>query len=142
METTCYERSRSAQSIEGIHYQKERIEELFLEKCVRMLREGGKMGLILPDGILGNEKNRTLRKWLLSQGKILAIIDLPEETFMPYTSVKTSAIIFEKTKTVSKDYHIFMAIADTCGHDRRGKEIPEDDFRLIAQEYKKWKNKN
>ena len=100
----------------------ERIEILFLEKCIQMLKVGGRMGVIIPDGILGNKSSGLIRKWILSKGKILAVISLPAETFMPYTSVKTSALIFEKTISVLTDYRIFMAIADTCGHDRRGEE--------------------
>lgn len=116
----------------------ERVEVLFLEKCIRMLRYGGRMGLVLPDGVLGNEGNSDMRKWILQEGKILAVVDLPVETFMPFTSVKTSVLFFEKTKSLTSDYRIFMAIAETCGHDKRGNTILADDVRQIAKEYDHW----
>lgn len=115
-----------------------RIEILFLQKCVGMLKNGGKMGLILPDGVLGNSESMEVRKWLLTQGKIIAVIDLPIETFLPYTSVKTSVIFFQKTSHCCDNYKIFMAIADTCGHDRRGNRIIADDISHISEEYKNW----
>lgn len=120
----------------------ERVEVLFLEKCVKMLRYGGRMGLVLPDGVLGNEGNSGMRKWLLQEGKILAVVDLPVETFMPFTSVKTSVLFFEKTKVLTSDYRIFMAIAETCGHDKRGNTILTDDVSQIAKEYDHWNTSN
>ena len=39
---------------------------------------------------------------------------------------------------MTADYPIFMAVAETCGHDRRGNEIEEDDIKDIAIEFKKW----
>lgn len=119
-----------------------RIEILFLQKCIRMLKEGGKMGFILPDGVLGNAENMKVREWLLSQGKIIAVIDLPLETFLPYTSVKTSVIFFQKIKVHGDNYKIFMAIADSCGHDRRGYDVDDDDISCIPEEFRKWNKKN
>lgn len=121
-------------------YQKstERIEILFLKKCVKMLKEGGKMGIILLDGVLGNNESEEIRKWLINQGRIMAVIDLPKETFLPYTSVKTSVVVFQKIKQCDRNYRIFMAIADSCGHDKRGNRINDDDVSHISEEYKKW----
>lgn len=118
----------------------ERIEILFLEKCVKMLKEGGRMGIILPDGILGNEESSYIREWLLRQGRVNAVVSLPKETFMPFTSVKTSVLFFEKKQ--SCNYNIFMAIADSCGHDKRGKRIPFDDIKKIAEMYSEWDGKS
>lgn len=78
-----------------------------------------------------------------TQGRILAIIDIPIETFQPNTSTKTSILVFQKLKKedIPVDYDIFMAIAHTCGHDRRGNEIESDDIKRIASIYKEWEKK-
>jgi type I restriction enzyme M protein len=63
---------------------------------------------------------------------------------MPNTSTKTSILIFQKLRKeeIPEDYPIFMAVAETCGHDRRGKALPEDDIKKVADEFKKWAKKH
>ncbi len=114
---------------------------LFIERCLQLLAPGGKLGIVLPDGILGNDKLGYIREYLIKKAKILAIIDIPIETFMPHTSTKTSVIILQKLKEnemLKDDYSIFMAIAETCGHNRRGVLTDEDDILEIPKLYKEW----
>src|SRR5699024_6934179 len=66
---------------------------LFIERCLQLLKPGGKLGIVLPDGILGNDKLGYIREYLLKNAKLMAVIDVPIETFMPHTSTKTSVII-------------------------------------------------
>ena len=122
--------------------QKEAPQILFIERCLQFLKDEGRMAIVLPDGVYGNETLAYIRNWLLTQGRIVAIIDAPLETFLPHTGTKTSIIIFKKTKEVSKDYPIFMAVAEFCGHNRRGKKIEEDDIINVATEFKKWAKEN
>ena len=91
-------------------------------------------------GVFGNDTFGYIRHWLKEQGRILAIIDIHVETFQPNTATKTSILVFQKLPKdeIPKDYDIFMAIASTCGHDRRGNETGSDEIQLIAAEYKKW----
>ena len=113
---------------------------LFIERAVQLLKNTGKMAIVLPDGIYGNNSLQYIRDWLLQKGKILAIIDVPLETFMPNTSTKTTIMIFQKLvkDEIPDNYDVFMAVAETCGHDRRGKETETDDIKNIAKEYKIW----
>jgi len=114
---------------------------LFIERCLQLLKPGGRMAIVLPDGILGNVSDGYIRKFILEKAKILAVVDMPPETFQPSTSTKTSLLFLQKKEEDEKtgNYPIFMAVAEKCGHDRRGKPIPEDDFPKIAKEYKKFK---
>ena len=101
------------------------------------------MGIVLPDGVLGNEKQGYIRKLILKQARLIAVIDLPKETFMPHTPTKTSVLILVKDSGVKdENYPIFMASAITCGHDRRGNELGSDDVALISEEFHKWKTAN
>jgi type I restriction enzyme M protein len=111
---------------------------------LQLLKDGGRMAIVLPDGIYGNESLAYIRQWLLKQGRIVAIIDVPIETFMPNTSTKTSILIFQKLKKkdIPQDYPIFMAVAETCGHDRRGKETKDDDILKVADSFREWSKKN
>lgn len=121
---------------------KEAPQILFIERCIQFLKVNGRMALVLPDGIYGNESLGYIRNWLITQGRIIAIVDVPLETFMPNTSTKTTILFFQKLNAddIPKDYPIFMAVAETCGHDRRGKETLEDDILRVPGEFKSWAN--
>jgi len=123
---------------------KEAPQILFIERCLQLLKDGGRMAIVLPDGIYGNESLGYIRNWLLKQGRIVAVIDVPLETFMPNTSTKTTIMIFQKLSEakIKKDYPVFMAVAETCGHDRRGKELQDDDILKVADGFKTWSKEN
>ena len=114
---------------------------LFIERCIQFLKIGGKIGVVLPDGIYGNDKLGYIRQYIKENLKILAIIDVPKETFQPNTSTKTTILIGEKIEIGSEirdDHKVFMAICETCGHDRRGNLLEEDDIQLVSTEYHKF----
>ena len=120
--------------------EKEAPQILFIERCYQLLKFGGRMAIVLPDGIYGNNLLGYIRKYLLQKGRVLAIIDVPIETFMPNTATKTSILVFQKLmeKDIPDDYPIFMAIAETCGHDRRGNVIEDDDVAKISTSFREW----
>lgn len=123
---------------------KEAPQILFIERCIQLLQFGGRMAIVLPDGIFGNSKLGYIRKFLFKYTRIVAIIDIPVETFMPNTSSKTSILVLQKLKPedIPDDYPIFMASASECGHDRRGNYKEQDDISNIAAEFKKWAKEN
>ncbi len=104
-------------------------EILFIERCMQWLKEGGRMGIVLPDGILGNPDNEYIRYWILEQARVLASIDLPVETFLPQVGVQASLLFLQKktreevNSGLKEDYSIFMAVAEFVDHDRRGNPI-------------------
>jgi type I restriction enzyme M protein len=113
---------------------------LFIERCIQLLKVGGKLGIVLPDGIYGNDKLGYIRQYIKQNMKILAIIDVPKETFQPNTSTKTTIMVAEKIETgseISENHKVFMAICETCGHNRRGDHLDEDDIALVSAAYKK-----
>ena len=72
-------------------------EILFIERALQLLRPGGKMGIVLPNGHFENASLEYLRHYLKKQANILAIIKLPQETFIPYgTGVKASLLFMQK----------------------------------------------
>lgn len=120
--------------------EKEAPQILFIERCLQFLKDGGRMAIILPDGIYGNSQLGYIRKYLLKGTRLVAVIDVPKETFMPNTPTKTSIMVLQKLKAakIPDDYSVFMAIAETCGHDRRGNLREEDDISKIPNEFRKW----
>ena len=110
---------------------------LFIERCLDFLTESGRMAIVLPDGVLGGAKLGYVAHFIKSEAKILALIDLPIETFTSMT--KTHLVILEKKKT-GKDYSnypVFMAIARKVGHDRKGRSILDDDTVTIVRNHAK-----
>ncbi len=104
-------------------------EILFIERCLQWLNDGGRMAIVVPDGILGNPDNEPIRAWILEHARVLASIDLPVEAFLPQVGVQASLLFLQKKSLreinagVDEDYPIFMAIAEYVGHDRRGNSI-------------------
>ncbi len=122
-------------------------QNLFIERCMDFLRPGGRMALVLPDGIFGNDGLGYIRNYIINHGRVLAVVDLPKETFQPHTSTKTTVIIVQKyMNDIDKKNKlpVFMAVCETCGHDRRGNIIEGqvDDISLVAPEFNKWRHNN
>jgi type I restriction enzyme M protein len=110
-------------------------EVLFIESCYDFLKEGGRMAIVLPDGILGNPATLPVREWILEKFKILASIDLAVEAFLPQVGVQASLLFLQKKTELDRqlaldsaeDYKVFMAIAEKLGKDRRGIPIYKRD---------------
>ena len=105
-------------------------EILFVERCTQLLVPGGRMGIVLPDNILGAPGLGYIREWLIKNHRIIASVDLHVDTFQPRDGTQTSVLflqkktheqkyIEEKTGTMA-DYNIFMAMVEKVGHDKRG----------------------
>lgn len=71
-------------------------EQLFVETAMTCLREGGYLGIVLPDGILNNPSLRFLRSWILKRGRVVASIDLPKETFAVSGGVNNPSVLIIK----------------------------------------------
>ena len=96
---------------------------LFLERCIQFLKPGGRLGIVLPESILGNPSYEYIITFLRSRAKILGIVTLPEALFKTSgkggTHPKTCVLFVEKSKP-EKAHQIFMADVKWCGHDSRG----------------------
>lgn len=114
-------------------------EVLFIERCLQLLKPGGRMGIVLPDAILGAPgiEYACIREWLMQKSRIIASIDLHKDAFSPKNHTKTSVLILQKKtdeeirreieKSTIVNYNIFFAIADKIGHNKRGHTIYKQD---------------
>lgn len=115
---------------------------LFIERCLELLKEGGRLGIIAPESMFCNPSHRYIIQYIKSVARIKAIVSLPDELFQPYTHAKTCAVVIEKTPTDHEAGHeIFMGVAKWCGHDSRGLPIPNDDLPCILAKYIEYKEK-
>ena len=93
------------------------------------------MAMVLPSGILGNEREMYLREYITQRGNLFAIVELPFETFSPHVTINTSVLFIQKGKSNFND-DIFISINKYCGHDKKGRFIPQDDISKVADFYK------
>lgn len=72
-------------------------ELLFIERCLRLLKPGGRLGIVLPEGILNNPSLDWLRRWTEGRARLLAVVSLPPETFVSSkASVKASLLFMQR----------------------------------------------
>ena len=111
---------------------------LFVELCVRLLKPTGRMGVVLPEGVYGNKGVGFVWHWLRERGRINALLDCPRTTFLPGTDTKTNVLFFQKGEFGGKTK---VAVALTCGHDRRGRTHRpdgtrhDDDFERLGRSF-------
>lgn len=125
-------------------------EILFIEQSIRWLRPGGRMGIVLPNGILGNPGDEYIRRWILRHCWVLACVEVPVEAFIVEANVGIlTSLLFLKKKTDTemdaeaqghvKEYPIFMAVAEKAGVDRRGnvlnKRNPDGTEKMVTRVY-------
>jgi type I restriction enzyme M protein len=134
---------RWTQSADGVWEQTEKLHErqppqiLFLERCLQLLKPGGRLGIVLPESLFGMPTHGYVVTWLRSRAKVRGIISMPEELFKTSgkggTHAKVCLLLVENTQpSDAQEWPIFMAEAKWCGHDSRGKPTfrPGPDGRL------------
>jgi type I restriction enzyme M protein len=133
-------------------------EILFLEKCVRWLKPGGVLGIVMAKGQLDNREALSIRKWVLDKAQLLAVVNLHEDTFEPFCGSKASVIFLKKReKKLTENYKVYMAISNKIGQTSRGEPIfkrdaegkpvvvnggflIDQDLTAIAEDFKKFQN--
>jgi type I restriction enzyme M protein len=122
-------------------------ELLFLALFLRLLKPGGRAAVIVPDGVLFGSSNahKTLRKILVEEQKLDAVISLPGGVFKPYAGVSTAILVFTKTNSGGTD-HVWFYDVDADGwslDDKRTPLLPDDKLgpsprvALAAEEHPK-----
>lgn len=129
---------------------------LFIERALQFIKPGGRIAIVLPQGVLNNTNMQYVREFLLNKTRLLAVVGLHINTFKPHTGTKTSVLFlqkWEKGEKPPKDYPIFMAVSKKAGkdnsgkyvyrknpdgsiaHDSKSKKILEHDLDQIANEF-------
>jgi type I restriction enzyme M protein len=96
---------------------------VFLERCLQLLKPGGRMGIVLPESILGNPSYEFLMTYLQGEARILGVVTMPESLFKTSgkggTHTKVAVLLLSK-ETSAASNEIFMGDVKWCGHDSRG----------------------
>ncbi len=97
---------------------------LFIERCFHLLKPGGRMGIVLPDGDLSNQTLEYVRQWMIERMLVVGVISLPAHTFIPFgAGPKSSVLICIKPSNgiVPEEYPVFFGKLQKIGYDVRGK---------------------
>lgn len=121
--------------------------ELFLERCIDMLTPGGRMGIVLPQGLFNNITDQKIRDFVDKKCRILAVVGLHAYTFRPFTLAKTSVLFLQKWNDGEylDDYPIFTAVSSKPGKTKLGRPQYLDDgvtlncdMKQIADAFISW----
>lgn len=114
-------------------------EVLFMERCLRLLKPGGRMGIVLPEGVLNNSNLQKVRDYFESEAKILLITSIPQDVFIASgATIKPSLLFFKRftdeerkqysdaknkaTKTVDKEFEPqIKEIEEKYANDKKAK---------------------
>ena len=118
------------------------LEVLGLERCVQFLAPGGRIGIVLPDGLLANSSTQYVRDWIDQEMKVRAIVSLPVETFAPFgASVKTSILFARKwcqDDHHRSDYAVCLSRIDNIGYDATGRSRDHSDIDTLTEKIKEF----
>jgi len=97
---------------------------LFIERCIRLLRPGGRLAIVLPHNKFAGSAFRQAREWLLGEAQILGVVSLGRNTFLPHTHQKASVLVAQrrsKGERRSRDERVVFAISQRSGKDSKGR---------------------
>lgn len=106
---------------------------LFIERNLNMLKPGGRMAIVLPQGRFNNSSDKYIREFIAERARILAVVGLHGNVFKPHTGTKTSVLFLQKYGGVDEsgkelcpkcdDYNIFFATMSEPSKDNSGEKI-------------------
>jgi type I restriction enzyme M protein len=121
-------------------------EVLFINRCMDYLRPGGRLGIVLPDGVLANSSMQYVRDGIVRHARLKAVVSLPQHTFTPFgAGVKTSVLFVQKKGKGAgmgplfdegdEDYPVYMARVDEIGYDATGRESGSDEINEVVTDF-------
>jgi len=116
------------------------LEILGLERCLQFLKPGGRMAIVLQDGVLTDSSHSYVRQWLHTQAEIVAVISLPSHTFTPYgANPKTSLLFLRKyahgKQNIPSGKPVFFARMDDIGYDATGRPKGSSETNQIITSF-------
>lgn len=121
-----------------LNYRTKESADLFLILFIQMLKQGGRAGIVLPDGSLtGDGVKQRVRQKLLDDCNVHTIVRLPQSVFAPYATVNTNLIFFEKGKPTKEVWYYEHTLPEGAKAYSKTKPIRIEEFDPI----KAWWNK-
>ena len=117
-------------------------ELLFMALFLRLLKTGGRAAVIVPDGVLfGSSKaHKALRRMLVEEQKLDAVISMPSGVFKPYAGVSTAIVLFTRTNSGGTD-HVWFYDMRADGFSLDDKRSPQPDTSDLPDILSRWQNR-
>lgn len=107
------------------------IEVLAIEQCLKLLAPGGRLGIVLPQGVLSNKRLRYVREFARTRSRIDGVLSLPAEAFSMFEGVGKASVLF-LTKTEPNGHSVWFGRSLSVGWDTTGRQSGEEDVREIS----------
>ena len=117
---------------------------VFVEEIIKLLADGGRAGLVLPQSVFENESYsfKKLREVILKNTEVIALIGLPKTAFHHTdTGILGDLMFLRKTKKPRSDYKVFVSWADQVGYNTLGHNIELNDLPNLLEEFRKKESK-
>jgi len=128
-------------------------EVLFVERCLNLLKPGGRMGIVLPEGVLNNTNLQKIRDFVESRAKILLIVSIPQDVFIASgATVKPSLLFFKKftekeaqeyanitekvTKSVNEKYSVELETIENQLNKKGKDSLSKEDKKDLKEQLK------
>jgi len=115
---------------------------LFMERCVRLVRPGGRIGIVVPESLISGRNYQHVVAWVRERAQIKAVIGMPETLFKSSgkggTHTKTCLVVMEKHSDhpqAAPAQRVFMAEVRWCGKDSRGRVIERNELPTVAERW-------
>lgn len=117
-------------------------EVLFMERCLKLLKKGGRMGMVLPEGILNNANLQKVREYFEGKAKIIFICSIPQDVFIAAgATVKPSLVFFKRfTDKEEKEYKYIKFEAESEIKEKYQKELNKLEEQLENAKTKRAEN--
>lgn len=113
-------------------------EVLFIEQIIRVLKESGIAGIVIPQGIFTNRNLTHVRDYIKQHAQILAVVELPDWAFIPSgTSVRGSLLFIRKLAHIPDEYQVFMKRMENIGFSSTGRPAEQNDFAKTIEEFQR-----
>ncbi|MBL0202406.1 MAG: SAM-dependent DNA methyltransferase [Chitinophagaceae bacterium] len=121
-----------------LNYRTKESADLFLILFIQLLKDGGRAGIVLPDGSLtGEGVKQRVRQKLLEDCNVHTIVRLPQSVFAPYATVNTNLIFFEKGKPTKEIWYYEHTLPEGAKAYSKTKPIRIEEFDPIKKWWKK-----
>lgn len=114
-------------------------EVLLLERCIKLLAPGGRMAVVIPEGVLSNKNDSAIRQFILRECIVKAVIRLPQDTFKMSEGAACTSILYVIKKnaddpSLRQQGDIFFSRAEYIGVSPSGEPIAQNDLLAIKEE--------
>ena len=117
-----------------LNYRTKECADLFLILFIQLLKDGGRAGIVLPDGSLtGEGVKQRVRQKLLEDCNVHTIVRLPQSVFAPYATVNTNLIFFEKGKQTKEIWYYEHALPEGYKAYSKTKPIRIEEFEGVKE---------